>query len=299
MIGITPHPKRIHTLGPEGTYSDKAAKQLVHALMRSAASGGTSVPSPEICYTRTLPEVLTHTERDPEALGVLPIENSDTGTVVPAQDALGRHQVRIVLEMSLAIRFCLLANAPLSAVTRLFAQPVALGQCDRYVATNLPIAETVLTHSNTESGLLYLKAREEGPVAAIVPPEFSRDQMPEAEARAELVAEDLQNYEDNFTRFVVVTPTAQAGKPDFTRHKASLLVDPGEDRPGLLYEILSVFKQHKVNLTRLESRPARTRAWTYVFYLDIDNNPETPKVLEALSSAGMGITVLGSYDRLG
>ncbi|MDH4249036.1 MAG: hypothetical protein OEW39_14625, partial [Deltaproteobacteria bacterium] len=247
MTGITKAPKRIFTLGPEGTFSDKATRRLLEHLRRQHPAS-----APEILYTRTIPEVLSRTQADGESLGVLPIENSDAGTVVPAQDALGRHQVVIIYELSLQVRFCLLAQGPLAQVKKLFAQPVALEQCNQYVSRNLPGAETSLTHSNTESGHLYLEARAQGHVAAIVPPEFA------AEHLSERVAEDIQNYRDNTTRFVVIAPRQGTGAPDFSRHKTSLLVDPGEDRPGLLYDILSVFKRHGVNLTRLESRPART-----------------------------------------
>ena len=291
-------PKRIYTLGPEGTFSDKATRQVIAHISRQGSAlttaDSTANPAAEsaIVYTRTIPEVLARTEGDPESLGVLPIENSDAGTVLPAQDALGRHQVAIIYELNLRVRFCLLANAPLDQVKKIFSQPVALEQCNQYVARHMANAETVLTHSNTESGHLYLEARGQGPTAAIVPPEF-------AEAHSgDRVAEDIQNYRDNTTRFFVVGPRGVVGAPDYTRHKSSLLVDPGEDRPGLLYDILSVFKRHEVNLTRLESRPARTRAWTYLFYLDVDNNSHVERVLGELMAQGVGITVLGCYDRL-
>ena len=113
MTGTHTPPRRIYTLGPEGTFSDKAARRVVEHLRRRGAG-----PAPEMHYTRTIPEVLLRTEGDAESLGVLPIENSDAGTVVPAQDALGRHQVAIIYELSLRIQFCLLANAPLDQVRR-------------------------------------------------------------------------------------------------------------------------------------------------------------------------------------
>ncbi|MDH5753392.1 MAG: ACT domain-containing protein [Deltaproteobacteria bacterium] len=287
MIGISSPVRSIYTLGPEGTYSEKAARRL-QELLRKKGPG----EPPQVIYTRTLPEVLARTEADVESLGVLPLENSDTGTVAQAQDALGQHKVRILLEISLKVIFDLLANGPLENVKALYTQPVALDQCGRYLSKNLPGAETVLTHSNSESGELYLRGRGKGVVAAIVLPEFA-ERHP-----AERVARGIQNYQHNTTRFVVVGAVSMAGEPDLSRAKSTLLVDPMEDRPGLLYDILSVFKRHGLNLTRLESRPASGRAWTYVFYLDIINNPSIGEALEEFRREGIRVNLLGSYDSL-
>lgn len=281
---------RLYTLGPAGTYSDKAAQRLLRHRFADEGPGR----APEVVYTRTIPEVLDRTEADENALGVIPIENSDTGTVVPAQDGLARHKVAISLEINLPIRFHLLANAPLEQVITVFAQPVAYDQCSIFVTERLPMAESEFTHSNTESGLKFLAHQGEGPMAAIVPPEFA------SENPTLCAAEDLQNDRNNTTRFLVVgaDPRAEDATLDTARHKTSLLIEPEEDRPGLLYDMLSVFKRHKINLCRLESRPARVRPWTYVFYLDFNNNADSPLALAELRQQGGQVIVLGCYDSL-
>jgi prephenate dehydratase len=283
-------PARLYTLGPEGTFSDKAAQRLRASL----AAGGRSAPT--VSYTRTIPEVLDRTEADPESLGVFPIENSDTGTVVFAQDALVAHRVTIVLEINVRVRFSLLANAPLETVPVLYSQPVAYDQCGSYLARHLPLAQVSFTNSNTESGLRLLEAGEDAPCAAIVPAEFAEEHA------AQRVAEDIQNYANNTTRFLAVRAAGResGGKVDhdFTRAKTSILIEPEEDRPGLLYDLLSVFKTHDLNLCRLESRPAKVRPWTYVFFLDFNNNAETAQALAELDTGARRITVLGSYDIL-
>lgn len=293
---MEPAPARLYTLGPEGTFSDKAAQRL-RAHLRSLPPHA----APEIVYTRTIPDVLARTEGDRESLGVFPIENSDTGTVVFAQDSLVRHKVSIILELNVRVRFSLLANAPLEAVRVVLAQPVAYDQCGFYLAEHLPEAEVSFTPSNTESGNRLLSADPDAPSAAIVPADFGEDH------RQVLVAEDIQNYEHNVTRFLVVRAfiegaggTEEAGEAglDFGRHKTSVLVEPHEDRPGLLYGLLSVFNRHQLNLVRLESRPAKIRPWTYVFFLDFHNNPHTAQCLAELRDGHRGVTVLGSYDTL-
>jgi prephenate dehydratase len=300
---MPPAPARIYTLGPPGTFSDKAAQRLrahlassTAANLAAGAGGGAGArgadSGPPIEYTRTIPEVLARTEADGEALGVFPIENSDTGTVLFAQDALVKSKVTLEWELNLRVRFSLLANAPLEQVATLYSQPVAYDQCGAFLAERLPRAQVSFTTSNTESGLQLLAARGGPPCAAIVPAEFG------AEHRDVLVAEDIQNYAQNTTRFLVARAAPGPVDYDFTRYKTSILIEPEEDRPGLLYDLLSVFKRHELNLCRLESRPAKVRPWTYVFFLDFNNNAHSAQALAELERGDRKITVLGSYDRL-
>ena len=280
-------PARLYTLGPEGTFSDKAAQRLKAYLRGMSAAN-----PPAVVYTRTIPEVLSRAEADADALGVFPIENSDTGTVVFAQDSLVKHKVTITGEINVPVRFSLLANAPCEEVPAIYAQPVAYEQCSLYLAAHLPDSQVTFTHSNTDSGLQFLRASKGGPCAAIVPADFG------AEHGEFLVREDIQNYENNTTRFLVVRAAPAAVDYDFGRLKCSILIEPEEDRPGLLYDLLSVFYKHRLNLCRLESRPAKVRPWTYVFFLDFNNNAHSADCLAELNNGGHKIRVLGSYDRL-
>ena len=286
---------RLYTLGPAGTFSDRAA-QRVAAHLAAGGTGGSagtgSGAAPTIEYTRTIPEVLARTEADAEALGVFPIENSDTGTVLFAQDALVRHKVTLEWELNLRVRFALLANAPPAQATRLLSQPVAYEQCSFYLAEHLPGAQVAFTTSNIESGRQFLAERDGPPCAAIVPVEFA------AEHPALRLAADIQNYPNNTTRFLVARAAPGPVDYDFTRFKTSILIEPEEDRPGLLYDLLSVFKRHGLNLCRLESRPAKVRPWTYVFFLDFNNNVHSAEALAELQRGDRKIAVLGSYDRI-
>jgi prephenate dehydratase len=293
-------PARIYTLGPAGTFSDRASQRLrahLGTLAGADSDSDSGNPVPEIEHTRTIPEVLARTEADPAALGVFPIENSDTGTVVFAQDALVKHGVTIEWELNLRVRFALLANAPLEQVTTLFSQPVAYDQCGFFLAERLPGARVSFTNSNTESGAAFLAAQagphgREQPCAAIVPVEL-------AQAHPHLrAAEDIQNYANNTTRFLAVRAARRPVAFDGARFKTSILVEPEDDRPGLLYDLLSVFNRHQLNLCRLESRPAKVRPWTYVFFMDFNNNAHSAQALAELEHGDRKVTVLGSYDRV-
>ena len=276
-------PSRIYALGPEGTFSDQAARHLRMRL---------EDPKLAIEYTRTIPEVLGRTEADARALGVFPVENSVAGTVGQAQDGMTQHRLTILWEINIQVRFSLLTATPLDKVERYFAHPQAFDQCSGYLATNLPRGEVVFTNSNTESGNRLLEEPKDSPVAAIVPIEYGTSH-PKL-----LVAEDIQDYPNNTTRFLVARRSSADETPDFTRQKTSLLVEPMEDYPGLLYEMLSIFQSHGLNLCRLESRPAKTTPWAYVFHIDFNNSPNSTACLEELRTTRNRISVLGSYDLL-
>ncbi len=285
MTGEAAPVERIYTLGPEGTFSERAAERV---RAHVAAAGG---PPARLIYTPTIPEALARAAADPASLAVAPLENSDSGTVVVTQDGLARGPLRIEWQVDVRVRYAILAGGPLDEVRSLYAHPLAHAQCDLYLAERLPGAAVTFTGSNAESGRRLL-AEGTRASAAIVPLEYAARHAPLVRA------EDVQNAPDNRTRFVAARALASARPPDFSRPLASLAVDPGENRPGVLWEILGAFAARAINLRRVESRPARTGPWAYVFYLDLENNGATEGALEALRARGHGVRLLGTYDLL-
>lgn len=275
---------KIYALGPEGTFSDHAARR---AQQHFASQHGVR---PELVYTRTIPEALEHASRDPGTCAVAPIENSEAGPVLATQDNLARFGLNVAWEINLQVRFTLLANAPLSQITRVYVHPVAQQQCDIFLAARLPNPEISHTRSNVDSAERWAAAPNEAS-AAIVPWDLAPPREPA------VVIADIQNDQQNTTRFVVAMTTS-ALSPDFSRSKTSLLIEPDADRPGLLFEILSVFKKYDINLCRIESRPARTRPWAYVFYLDITNNGRAEQAVSELRTHPWQTVLLGTYDSL-
>lgn len=276
-------PERLYTLGPEGTFSDQAARRVREAL------GGGPLP---IVYTRTLLDVLAKTEGDARSFGVVPIENSDAGTVIPVQEGLVKHRLTILAEYGLRVRFSLLANQPPAQARVLFSQPVAYDQCTEFVSRHLPEAKVTFTNSNIESLERFLAALASEPVAAVVPYDAGQ------QFSGQLFHEDIQNFANNTTRFVVVRQRRERETFDYGRHKGSVYIEPVEDRPGLLFSLLSVFNTHALNLCRLESRPDKITPWKYVFFIDFNNGAGSPQCVLDLIKTGHRITVLGSYDAL-
>jgi len=277
---------QIYLLGPEGTFSDLAARRFREYLARTGQA-----KLPDLSYTRSIPEALELASQHPLSRAVTPIENSESGIVVATQDHLARHGLFIDWEISVRVRFRILSDVPLAEVIGLYVHPVALEQCDTFVARQLPRARPTFTRSNIDSAVHWRDAAPGDRTAAIVP----YDSPPRRNAFVDVP--DIQNDQQNTTRFVV-SRSGRGVQADYTRTRTSLLISPDADRPGLLFEILSVFKKHNINLCRIESRPARTRPWAYVFYMDVTNNAGTGEAVRELFAGRWKVTVLGTYDEL-
>src|SRR5689334_45956 len=261
---------QIYLLGPEGTFSDHAARRFREYLARTGQT-----KAPDLSYTRSIPEALELASKHPLSRAVTPIENSESGMVVATQDHLARYGLVIDWEISIPVRFRIVSDAPLAEVVGLYVHPVALEQCDVFVARQLPRSRPTFTRSNIDSAMRWRDSSPGDQMAAIIP----YDHPPGRGAFVDV--QNIQNDQQNTTRFIVAH-SARGAPADYTRTKTSLLISPDADRPGLLFEILSIFKKHNINLCRIESRPARTRPWAYVFFMDITNNAGTPEAIREL-----------------
>lgn len=279
--------ERSYVLGPEGTFSDRAAAAF--AQHRLAAGQG----APQIVYTTSIEDAVQGAAGDPAAVAIVPIENSETGTVVLTQEELRAAPVAIEWEVSLPVRYTLVGNGPLDTIARVFCHPVAHGQCSRFLRAKLPLAEVHFASSNAQAGAELKALGSRVPAAAIVPSHLIGAQLSNRP-----LAVDIQNSETNTTRFVVVRSKQSAGPPDFRHHKTSIVVVPNLDRPGLLAELLSALARRDINITRIESRPSRERPWAYVFFLDLNNNDRVPDALDEMRAHGDEVIILGTYDEL-
>jgi len=270
---------QIFTLGPEGTFSDEAAKKI----------RGEGVI---VNYTGTFAEALFRVTEDMDSVAVVPIENSVAGTVAQVQDSLVSNKLVILGEINLLIEYSLLANVAPENVKLCYAHPQALEQSTKFLSKNLTASQNQLTRSNVDSGLQFLQAinSDNKALAAIVPASFA-DSYPEWN-----VASGIQDYHNNTTRFLVVRSRRENEEHNFLRKKTSLYVEFKEDRSGLLYELLSVFNLFQINLCRLESRPAKDTPWAYVFYVDFYNTEHTKACLDAMQVTKFNYKVIGSYD---
>jgi prephenate dehydratase len=255
------------TLGPEGTFSHEAALKLkckslvfaptIHAIMAAVARG--------------------------DGDGVVPMENSEAGGVGETLDGLLRYPLFITGEMYLPIHHNLASSVPLKDIRVIFAHPQTHEQCsDKIEEWGIPV---IHTSSNAASAQ---EARRVPNAGAI---------LSEAAAtlyRLPVIVPATENNAGNTTRFVRISKNPSE---DPRREKCSVLIDPHEDRAGLLYDLLGAFAGRKISLTRIESRPSKRKMGEYVFFLDYAWTPGAPDVVGELRKITT-VRELGCYRKI-
>ncbi len=270
-------PLKVAFLGPEGTFTQAAVfKQFGHSVR--------ALPLPAIG------EVFHEVEGGVADFGVVPIENSTEGTINHTLDLFLNSPLKICGEIELRIHHFFMARTnDLGTVKRICAHPQALAQCRGWLDEHLPDIERVPVSSNAEGAR---RARDERGTAAIA-----------GESAAQLyaltvLAKEIEDRDDNSTRFLVIGRKLFAGSG---ADKTTLLVSTrGTDDAGALFRLLQPLAKHKVNMTRIESRPSRKRKWDYVFFLDIEGHVSEAPVAAALADVEAVASlykVLGSYPK--
>jgi len=258
------------TLGPEGTYSHRAATAVAD----------------EVSFAESMTAVIEAVASGEYERGVVPVENSTDGSVNESLDAFVEYDVAIVRELITPIRHALLAQGPEFSVVASHAQ--ALAQCRGYLEEHYPNAELEAVASTARG---VERAREDPSVAGIGHPGNAGDDLV-------VLAEDIQDQSSNATRFVAIAPASQRTEAG---SKTSFIVNPGVDYPGLLLEMLQPFADRDINLTRVESRPTGERLGDYVFHIDVaaglyeERTREALEEIEAIAKDGW-VRRLGSYD---
>jgi len=240
----------ISVLGPEGTFSDSAAKKYIESAGIDA----------EIVYCPTIDEAFEEVGNGCD-IAIVPIENTLDGYVQRTLDLLLELPVHIRTEVTIPVRFSLVANADKKEdINRLFVQFKSAGQCRGFVSS-LNLEGVVTTESNMISYYEAEKGNEgEG---AIIPQHMLED------SSAPLKIEDVTDAQSNFTRFVIVAPGNYSKAEVHSQHiRVPLYVMPEVDRPGILFEILQEFSSNNINLTAIMSRPTKKEMGTYNFYIE-------------------------------
>lgn len=266
---------RVAFQGERGAYSEAAAIAYFAAV------------DPVPC--RTLVEVFDAVERAETDRGMVPVENSQAGSINETYDLLARRSLHIVGERNQRIEHCLLAlpDDTLESIRTVLSHPQALAQCEAFIARRH--WEPVATYDTAGSAQIVAAERRHG-VAAIA----SRHAAEIYGLR--VLAEGIETSPVNFTRFLAL---AQTPAPQTDRGKASIVFTTA-NVPGALYRALGAFATRGINLTKLESRPRRDRPWEYMFYVDFEIHHESPEGRAALAElAGLTafLRVLGSYPR--
>lgn len=273
---------RIAYLGPEGTFTEQAARGV-------SATGGAELVSVE-----TVGAAIAVLRAGQVDAACVPVENSVEGSVVTTLDALAEGDpVVAVAETVLPVRFSVLVRpgTDATAVRTVATHPHAAAQVRGWLAAHLPQATAVLTASTSAAAVAVQRGEADAAVTA-----------PAAAARypLQVLADDVHDLADAATRFLLLRRPQPPPPP--TGMDRTSLVAVIADRTGSLLEVLAEFALRDINLTRIESRPAKNRLGQYRFYIDCDGHVAEAAVGDALAALRrrcISVRYLGSYPRTG
>lgn len=266
-------PLHIAYLGPEGTFTHQAALKKF---------GEKSVFLP----CKTIDNVFREVEKDRADYGVVPIENSMEGVVTHTLDMFVESNLNITAEILLDVHHYLLSNEKsLKNVKKIYSHSQAIGQCWNWIVENLPDAKLIETESTATAVKMAKKEKNAASIGSIIAADIYK---------VGVLAERIEDYGENITRFLVIGKNF-AGKTG--KDKTSILVSI-KDKVGALHNILSHFKRNNINLTRIESRPSKKKAWDYIFFFDfIGHKDDIPvkQALKKIEKESVFLKILGSY----
>lgn len=279
-VGHARTPERIAYLGPEGTFSEEVA--LAHAARKGGA---------ELVAFSSIPALVSAAETGLADCAILPIENSLEGAVSGTVDLL-IHETALKIrgELVLPVRHFLLVvpGATLADVKAIASHPQALGQCRRFLERCLPGVEQVAALSTAAAVAAVIEAGE--PSTAAIGTLRAGDLY-----GAEVLARDIQDNHNNVTRFVVL---AREDAPPTGRDKTSICFGVRANVPGALHEVLSELAVAGIQMTKVESRPKKSKLGDYYFLVDVEGHRAEPRIAEALAridTKADALKIFGSY----
>src|SRR2546427_2904945 len=259
-------------LGPEATFTHQAAIRRFGSSLHYSAQ-------------KTIADVFNEVSKNRADYGVVPVENSTEGIVTHTLDMFVDSDLKIVSEIVLRAQHCLLSNWRLSQIKKLYAHPQALGQCRGWVQTHLPRVEIIETSSNARSAEFAAKEKASAAIAGVLAAE---------KYGLRIIEQDIQDNAANATRFLVL---GRRCSPPTGNDRTSVMFSI-VDRVGALYQSLAPFRRYRINMTKIESRPSKRKAWEYFFFVDCDghmNDRKVAKALVLLAEHCSYVKVLGSY----
>ena len=266
-------PLSVAYLGPQGTFSEMALAKQFGAAVEAQPCG-------------SIDEVFRAAETGAARYAVVPVENSTDGAIGRTLDLLLATPLKICAEVVLRVQQNLMAKgASMKAIRRVYSHPQSLAQCHGWLSRHLPRVQRVPQASNAEAARMAAKEKS----AAAIGPEIAAERY-----RLRILARAIEDDPKNRTRFLVLA-SHDAGPSGKDR---TSLVMTTHNRPGSLHDLIAAFSTSGVNMSRLESRPARTGQWEYYFYVDIEGHQQDAKVAKALAELrdkAPFVKVFGSY----
>jgi prephenate dehydratase len=275
-----PHTVRVAFQGERGAYGDEAVQVYFKNAMHA---------TPEPLPYRSFNDVFRAVASGEVDFGLVPVENSQAGSINDVYDLLRQHDLFVIGELSHAVNHCLLSlpGQELSDIKRVISHPQALAQSDVFLR-ELGV-EIVATYDTAGSAKMIREEQLEGVAAVAGRGAAELYQL-------EILASNIQTINGNYTRFIAL---GRESAPRRSGHAKTMLVMATAHQPGSLYQCLGVLAANNINILKIESRPSRQRVWEYVFYLDFEGHREDPAVRAALADLAGHTTfckVLGSFE---
>lgn len=261
-------------LGPEATFTHQAAIRRFGASLHYHPQS-------------TIADVFAEVAKRRADYGVVPVENSTEGVVTHTLDMFVDSDLKIVAQIVMPIQQCLIGKGKIKrdGIKKLFSHPQALAQCRVWVQRNFPRAEIIECSSTTRAAELARETPASGAIASALAAERYELNLWEA---------DIQDSSANATRFLVLGRQCSPS----TGHDRTSIMFSIADEVGALHRALAPLRRYRLNMTKIESRPSRRKAWEYFFFVDVDghrNDSKVGKAIDQLTHHCSFVKVLGSY----
>lgn len=266
-------PLKVAYLGPSATFTHLAAR-------RQFGSSAEYIPE------STIKAVFEAVARGKAQYGVVPIENSTEGVVNYTLDMFMDSDLNITSEIMLEVSHNLLSKTGRkSDVKKIYSYPQATAQCRNWLEENFPGIPIIEEPSTAAAARRVSKDFSAAAVAS---------ELAASIYKLKFVSKGIEDYKHNYTRFLVIAKDS----PSRTGKDKTSIMFSVKDRPGALYSILRHFARHKINLTKIESRPSKRKAWEYIFFVDMEGHIEdrvVKKAIDEVKKECLYLKVLGSY----
>lgn len=270
-------------LGPGGSYTEMAKDLFCEKYQLNMYQNP----------MRTIKQVLEYVDETPNAIGVLPIENSVEGAVRETIDNLIRTKntnIKVLSEVVMPIRHCLLSRTTeLYSISGIISHPQALAQCQNFIHNEMPRQLDIIEVTSTAEAARSLQ-NYNLTYAAIGSEKTAENYY------LNILKENINDDQDNKTRFALVGDA----ETEKSQNDNTTLAFSTENTPGALLEILQIFHDYKINLSYIDSRPSKTQFGEYTFFVDFDGHITDEVVIKAIEDVKARtkyFRLVGSYER--
>ncbi len=270
-------PELIAYLGPEGSFTHQAAESRFGAMSQYLA-------------LETIRSVYEAVDTGRARFGVVPLENNQEGVVSETIDLLGDTELHITAEIPLPIHFAFATRCDsLSKVKKVYSRDIGLKQCKKFLSESFNGNKVEFIPVNSTSQAAKIAMEEDGSAAMCSHIAARMHNVP-------ILFDNVEDSSDNFTRFLIISKDIK--NQSSGNDKTSLLART-TDKPGSLMRLLQDFHGGGINMTKLESRPAKKgKTFKYYFYIDIDGHIDDKHIAKVFDKHKKDIKWLGSYVKM-